>query len=190
MVFMKKVLVSFIIFILILGSGFLGYLLVTTPKPKTFEGKGVTVELLSDFKVFESEKWQFYAENKDIAFMSERVGKLSTITDKNGNKLSFSTFTLETYLNFILATNQLFTEDGENSSYDVDIYEAEIYSESPLKGQMYYCYYKDYEGNFAYMLVVRESENFFYTINIACDADQLNAYRTKMLQYAMSIDVE
>jgi hypothetical protein len=53
-----------------------------------------------------------------------------------------------------------------------------------------YCYYTDANQKYAYMLVTAESDNFFYTINIACDYEDLEESRLKMLEYAISIEVE
>ena len=182
---MKKVLVTIVMVILVLCSGFLTFLLLTTPRAKTFEGKGLKVELASDFEVIDSEKWQFYAENKDIAFMANRIGKLSTIKDSEGKEIKLVDFSLQSYLSFTLAMYNLGTKDNAISIYSVD-----TYNESSHETKMYYCYYTDAEGKYAYMMVVKESENFFYTMNIACDADELSVHRTKMLQYAISVDVE
>lgn len=183
--FMKKIIITIVMVVLVLCSGFLTFLLLSTPKPKTFEGKGLTIELASDFKVVDSENWQFYAENKDIAFMANRIGKLSTIKDADGKEFKLTNFTLQSYLSFTLAMYNLSAENNTISIYDID-----LYNESAKEAKMYYCYYTDADGKYAYMMFVKESDNFFYTMNLACDADKLNVFRTRMLQYAISVDVE
>ena len=40
------------------------------------------------------------------------------------------------------------------------------------------------------MLLVKSSLNYFYTMNFACDADQLDNNKTKMLQYAVTVKVD
>lgn len=180
MVFMKKVIISISIVVLVLISGFLTFILVTTPRTKKFEGRGVEITLASDFKIVENENYDFYVTNDEIYFMSTRLGKLSNITDTNGTKHELSKLTLNSYLALVLATYGLGTEDN-----NISIYYMENYYED-----FYYCYYKDGNSNYAYMLIVADSENFFYTMNIACAADKIDEYRTKMLQYAITIEVE
>lgn len=184
MVFMKKVLVSISIVVLILVVGFLSFLLVTQPRAKVFEGRGVVVTLESDFKEVDSEKWDFYVENDEIAFMSNRFGKLSNFETETG-QINLKDFNLQSYANLILAVYEIGTEENPISTYTI-----ERYNKSVKEGELIYCYYKDSAEKYAYMLVLAESDNFFYTINIACDAEDLEANRVKMLQYAISIDVE
>ena len=182
---MKKVFVSITIVILLLIVGFLSYLLLSEPREKEFEGRGVTVTLESDFKPVESKNWDFYVENEEIAFMCNRFGKLSNFKDENGNEISLKDFGLSTFTNFVLTVYKIGTKENPISTYSIERYNKEV-----KEGQLIYCYYKDAEGKYAYMLVTAESDNFFYTINIACDAEDLDEYRVKMLQYAISIDIE
>lgn len=184
MVFMKKVIVSISIVVLLLVSGFLAFLLITEPRAKEFEGRGVVVTLESDFKKVDNENWDFYVENSEIAFMSNRFGKLSNF-ETEGGTISLKELNLQTYTNLILAVYQVGTEENPITTYTI-----ERYNKSVKEGQLIYCYYKDATGKYAYMLVTAESDNFFYTINIACDAEDLEENRIKMLQYAISIDVE
>ena len=180
---MKKILVSIFMVILILISGFLAYLVLTTPKAKVFEKKGVTVELTSDFKEVKTEKWDFYVENAEYAFMSNRFSKKSTFETPNGVELELSTLTLQSYLSLILAAYGLSSDESQANA--TTIYYVDTYGSG-----FYYCYYKDAEAKYAYMLLVKESLNYFYTVNIACDADDLNDSRAQMLQYAVTVTVD
>lgn len=180
---MKKVFVSIIMVVLLLISGFLAYLLITTPRVKEFEKKGITIQLESDFEVVESENWDFYVANDEIAFMANRHGKASTIKGPGDVDIKLTDFTLSSYLSFILALYGINTEEDKENN--VTIYNVDTYGSG-----FYYCYYKDGTGKYAYMLFVKQNENFFYTMNLACAADKLDDYRTKMLQYAISVEVE
>ena len=185
---MKKVLISISFVVLILICGFTTFLLVTTPRAKEFEGRGIVVTLESDFKVYKNENWDFYVENDEIAFMSNRFGKLSTFPSVNGQgDISLKDFSLKSFTNFVLAQYKI---GGENNENQVSIYYIERYHKNVNEGQLIYCYYTDANQKYAYMLVTAESDNFFYTINIACDYEYLDANRLKMLEYAISIEVE
>jgi uncharacterized protein YxeA len=185
---MKKVLVSITIVVLVLICGFTTFLLLTTPRAKQFEGRGVVVTLESDFKVYENENWDFYVENDEIAFMSNRFGKLSNFPNANGEgSISLKDFSLKSFTNFVLAQYHIGGEDDENP---ISIYYIERYHKNVNEGQIMYCYYTDANQKYAYMLVTAESDNFFYTINIACDYEDLEESRLKMLEYAISIEVE
>ena len=157
---MKKIIVSVSIAVLVLICGFLTFLLVTAPKDKVFEKRGVTVQLESDFKVIDTEKWDFYAENSKYAFMSNRIGKKSNITTPDGKTtLELTNFTLSSYLSLILATYGM-SSDPNQPNYTT-VYYVDTYGSA-----FYYCYYKDANDKYGYMLMVKESLNYFYTINI------------------------
>ena len=110
---MKKVFVSIIMVVLLLISGFLAYLLITTPRVKEFEKKGITIQLESDFEVVESENWDFYVANDEIAFMANRHGKASTIKGPGDVDIKLTDFTLSSYLFFILALYGINTEEDK-----------------------------------------------------------------------------
>ena len=182
---MKKGLSTICIVVLLLVSAFLAFLVVTTPREKVFEKRGVTVVLESDFKVVETEKWDFYAENDEYAFMSTRISKKSEIPSKEEGKpaVKLENLTLQAYLSLTLAAYGISVD--ENDGNTITIYYADTFGSG-----FYYCYYKDGSGKYGYMLLVKESLNYFYTMNIACDADQLNSSKTKMLQYAVTVTVD
>jgi len=180
---MKKVLLSMSFVVLLLVVGFLSFLLLTEPRAKVFEKRGVTVTLESDFKVYESENWNFYVENDEIAFMSNRFGKLSEFTYGEGEdqkKVSLKDFSLDTFMNLVLTLYGIDTPENPVTKYTIDAYD----------NYFYYCYYFDGNEKYAYMFLTAETDNFFYVVNIACDADAFNDSRVKMLQYAVSIEFE
>ena len=176
---MKKIIYPICLSVLVVVAGVLCFLLLNTVKPKTFEGRGVEVTLSSDYKVKESQAWDFYVENGDIAFMSNRIGKLSQIGEGD-NKISLQTLNLQAYLVLTLAAYKI---DEEN----ITIYEVEKYD---LKDSFLYCYYTDAEQKYAYLLMVKESENFFYTINVSCDNSKLTDLRDELLAIAVTVRVE
>ena len=181
---MKKSISIICIVVLALVSGFLTFLLVTTPREKVFEKRGVTVTLESDFKVVETEKWDFYAENDEIAFMSTRISKMSEIKPQDGQTgIKLEGLSLAAYLSLTLASYGISVEgDAENKT---TVYYADTFGDG-----FYYCYYKDASEKYGYMLLVKSSLNYFYTMNFACDADQLDNNKTKMLQYAVTVKVD
>lgn len=141
-------------------------------KETEFKGGGVTVTLTSDFKEYESDNWNYYLENKDVAFMTKRVNFQSTIGEVNLSKL-----TLNDYLNLVLSTNNI---------------KADTYIVEGINGTFYYCFYtsyKDYNDNYAYMLMVMKGKEHFYNMNFCCDYDDREVYQQQFLQYAVTISV-
>lgn len=143
-------------------------------KTERFEGKGVSIVLPSDFEVVETEKWDFYVENDEVAIMSNRLGRWTSIEDANGNKISLSILPLKTYYEMVLTAYKL----------EVDTYFVEGY-----RSTFYYCYYTVGE-DYGYMMMVAATEGYFYTINLCVDYGVFQESKQQLLEYAISIELE
>lgn len=165
---MKKIILC--ILALFLTIGFTG----CSAKTKEFYKKGVKVTLPSDFEEYEHDRWDFYVENDEFAIMSNRVSKLSNFTDTSGNTVNLAKLPLKAYMTLILA------------SYNVD---AGIYYVQGYNSTFYYCYYTIGE-DYGYMMMVAETESFFYTINLCSDYDSFQQSKEKLFEYAISIQLD
>ena len=105
----------------------------------------------------ETEKWDFYAENDEYAFMSTRISKKSEIPSKEEGKpaVKLENLTLQAYLSLTLGAYGISVD--ENDGNTITIYYADTFGSG-----FYYCYYKDGSGKYGYMLLVKESLNYFY----------------------------
>lgn len=166
---MKKIIIC--LFTLALTICFVG----CTKKTQTFYEKGVKIDVPASFEKLEMENWDFYIENDVYAIMSNRVSKLSTIKDENGNSLSLASIPLDVYYKIIVNSSGI----GDADTYLVEGYNCTFY----------YCYYTVGE-KFGYMMMVAESESFFYIINIATAYDSYKQLKQEMLEYAISIEID
>lgn len=144
-------------------------------KPQTFYKKGFKIEVPASFEEIEKDNWDIYIENDEYAIMSNRVSKLSNITDDSGNKINLAQLPLNIYFQLILSGNGI---------EDCDTYFVEGYNCT-----FYYCYYTVGE-KYGYMMMVAESESFFYTINIATAYDSYKQSKQQMFEYAISIELD
>ena len=103
--------------------------------------------------------------------MSDRISKFSQI-----NGLDLSKLSLEEYLNSVLATYGI---QDSTTTYLVEGYYATFY----------YCYYT-VEEKFGYMMMVAESDAFFYLINLAADYDVFQETKPLLMEYAVKIQIE
>lgn len=136
-----------------------------------FDRKGITIVLPSYFEEIESEKWDFYVASDKVDIMSDRVSKYSNIND-----LDFSTLSLEEYMNYILLRQGI---QESTTTYLVEGYYATFY----------YCYYTVNE-EFGYMMMIAESDAFFYIINLATDYDIFQETKPLLMEYAVKIQIE
>lgn len=146
-----------------------------TKKSQTFYKKGFKIEVSSSFEEVEMDKWDIYIENDQYAIMSNRVSKLSTIEDENGNSLSLTKLPLSVYCQLILDKSGI----GDADTYLVEGYNCTFY----------YCYYSVGE-KYGYMMMIAETESFFYIINIGTSYDTYKDLKQEMLEYAISIELD
>lgn len=142
---------------------------------KLFQGTGVFVTLDSSFVEYESDVWDMYLYNGEFAFMSQRISKQSNL-----NGMSYSQLTLKQYFQLVMTTNN---------------FESYIYEEKTIYGDdLLYCYIKTRDANaeldYGYMMMVMESDSFFYTMNLSCDHEQLDTNKALFERYGKSISVK
>ncbi len=151
-------------------------------KSEIFEDKGVKIKLTSDFEEVDVEQWDYYLENDTIAFMSNRIGKLSQIEGANGESLKLLDLSLQQFLVVALQLNGITMEQ-------ISIYKVET---DKSDKDFYYCYYsvEAKENTYGYMMMVMESDNFFYTMNFSTDYDVFEENKSLLLSYAVTIEIE
>lgn len=162
---MKKVL----FIILTLCMFFMVGCQMDTSKEVTRTKEGVTITLPAAFQEFESDSWEVYYVSADYAFMSKR-----TIKSKYKGIVSNA----NEYINYLLTLHEVKATvgrvDGVNDSF-------------------YYCYYTDYENDkplYGYMMMVFESEDYFYLMNFSSVPEKFQDSKVMLLQYALTIKVK
>ncbi len=161
---MKKALFLLLVFIFLLSGCRLEPI-----SDHTFTKEGVTITLPSDFVEYESERWELYCANNEYTFMSKRQ-----IRSKDEYKL----LTAKTYMQYVLA------------SYDLDV---TIRCVDGYNEVFYYCYYNTYKDDtpeYGYMMMVFESDDYFYIMNFASNYEIFEDSKALFLQYALTISVK
>lgn len=161
---MKKVLILF----LVLFTCFIAGCQMDTSSEITRTKEGVTITLPTGFQEFESDNWEVYYESADYAFMSKRVIKSKYPSNFHG----------EEYIHYLLQIHELQASVGRVDG----VYDA-----------FYYCYYIDYadeKPTFGYMMLVFESEDYFYLMNFSSVPDKFQDAKVMFLQYALTIKVK
>lgn len=162
---MKKVLLLFLTLCVVFITG----CTMDTQSETTRTKEGVTITLPTAFEEFESDNWEVYYESADYAFMSKRSIK-SKYKDvvSNANE----------YINYLLKLHEL---------------EATVGRVDGINESFYYCYYTDYENDkptYGYMMMVFESEDYFYLMNFSSVADKFQDSKVMLLQFALTIKVK
>lgn len=142
---------------------------------KEFSKSGVTITLTSEFKKKESDNWLVYLDSKDCSFFATKQNK-QTIDLKMFNFEE----SIKGYMMYIQNLNGLNVSKKELSG---------------LYGNIIYSYYAlhDFDNEkdlCTYMLMIMESENYYYTMNLCCDSDKFDDMQLTFMKYAMSIKVE
>lgn len=164
---MKKIYLG--LFITILSFGLLGCSLFgEQAEPQEFSGSGITITLDDSFQKSNTMYVTFYLESFDYIFTGEREEKsLFTGTDID---------TLEDYAHAVLEySGNSGTEllEAEDSAYLYAYYTATVEADE-----------------FGYMLICMESDNYYYVMNFASFADELDDSKDQFFDWADTIVVE
>ena len=161
---MKKILLIICIFVLTFA------LTGCVVKDEIFAGGGLTVKLTSEFKEYDSDKWDLYLENNDkVAFMSIRYNKQSKF-----GEVELKNYSLKEYMNLTLTLNGI---------------DATTYVVEGPNGTFYYCYYT-VGTDYGYMMVTMENSNYFYTINLSAPYGSFQESKPLLFQYASTIKIQ
>lgn len=161
---LRKILSIFVF--LMVSFGLMG----CTATPMEFSGSGITITLTDDFLEEDVIQAPFYLESRDHMFMGMRESKASLV--------SYYINSLSDYIDAVLEAGGLpsidkFTQDDGDVEY-------------------MYAYYSKTVGevDYGYMLIVMESEDYFYTMNFGCLNDKLDDNKDQYFQWLETIIVE
>ena len=136
---------------------------------KTFSGAGVTITLNDTFIEKTVVQAPFYLESQNQIFMSLRESK-DTLA-------SVGITTLDQYISAVLKngnkTAEVFDKTEGDLNYKYAYYEASVNDQ-----------------DFGYMLLVLESDGYFYSMNFGCVSSKLDKYKDQFFDWAKTIKVE
>lgn len=159
---MKKRMLLVLMFVLVVS------LVGCSESEKTFSGAGVSITLNESFVEKEVIQAPLYLESQDHIFMSMRETK---------QELSpYDISTLEEYIDAVLLNSGKDAETfikGDESAYMYAYYESTVNDQK-----------------FGYMLLVFESEEYFYSMNFGCLASKLEKNKELYFNWASTITVE